>query len=100
MRRASLFWFELILLLLVVGTVAGLLWYTGNLAPELALATVGPVAVTPYLLLVAVFAIGLFAMTLHGWLRQDGVARRTGEAAGAAAAAELLRLISNSPPGT
>jgi PAS domain S-box-containing protein len=98
MRRASLFWFEFLTLVAVVAVVAGLLWYLQYLGAT-EIARVGPVIIGPYFLILIVLALGLLAMALHGWLRPDGRARRSGEAAGAAAASDLLRLIANNPPG-
>ncbi|HEX9815570.1 MAG TPA: ATP-binding protein, partial [Candidatus Thermoplasmatota archaeon] len=100
MRRAGLFWFEFLTLVLVVVAVAGVLLQTERSAPDFPLADVGPVIVTPYLLILAILALGGVLMGIHGWFHREGVTVRTSKAEGAAAAADLLKLIANSPPGT
>lgn len=100
MRRAGLFWFEFFTLILVVVAVAGILLQTDRAAPDEPLTTVGPVAVTPVVLILAILAFGGLFMGIHGWFHRVGATQRIDKAAGAAAAADLLKLISNNPPGT
>ena len=101
MRRAGLFWFEFASLILIVVAVTGILLQTGRWGPDVVLASLGPVGVTPYLLIVGIVALGALAMAIHGWARgADGGSSAKKETVATAAGADLLRLIANNPPGT
>ncbi len=100
MRRAGIFWFEFFTLILVVVAVAGTLLQTGRSAPDFAITQVGPVVVTPAVLILGILAFGGLLMGIHGWFHRVGATTRIHQAEGAAAAADLLKLISNNPPGT